>query len=265
MAASYSIAEQTKIESEEHDIAPPSAETSVTEKPTAKSNFTETSEWRFLHPYHATYLVVSEGDVLGQATRELSKNDDSWSLDTFAKIKKLLLTLKSSESTKFNIDSDQLFGIQFSSKTKMTFKKTRRMNQEFDWANKLEIGNRGKKKWQLPIEYPIYDRVSHLLQLRADLLRGETNFQYPVSYKGKHLKYTYLEGPKELITTKMGDLEARKFVRQKSDDETFIVWLAPELNFFPIKIAQYENGKPDITLLLNKLQYVKPNISQDIK
>lgn len=212
--------------------------------------------WLFLHAYEATYEVSSEGDKLGTAVRKLNKTDDIWRLQISSKLKKWLLSLKSKEHSDFQIRDNQLFTNEFYSQTKISFKKNKVIQQTFDWQNQQETGNRDKKSWSLPIEYHLFDRSTHLLKLRSDLLMNKQVFDYPISYKGKRKTYSYSKENSETITTKFGEFETVKMVRTSGDDSAFTIWLSPELNYFPVKIAQFEQDKPDVVMSLNKLEFI---------
>ena len=211
--------------------------------------------WSFLHPYVANYALISDGDKLGNAQRKLSLNGKTWNLSSSAKLSKYFLKLKSHEYTSFSIQNSKLLTHEFNSSTKITFKKEKKMKQVFDIETGIENGTRGKKSWQISHEKPVYDRVSHLVQLRSDLLNGKTSFNYNVSYKGKLQQFSYLREADEMLDTKMGTLNTVKLVRTKQNGDIFSLWLSQELNYVPVKIAQYEKDKADITMLLESLDY----------
>ena len=210
--------------------------------------------WNFLEPYNAVYQVHSEGDKLGMAKRQMYQENDSWKLSISTNLKKWLLSLKSEEYSKFKIQDQTLMTGQFYSKTKISFKKNRTISQLFDWQNKIENGNKGKKKWQLPLDTHLFDRMSHVLQLRADLIKGKKQFEYLISYKGKRKTYSYVKSEIEVIKTDIGEFAAVRMDRVDGDDSSFSIWLCPELNYFPIKIAQFEQDKPDVILTLSKFE-----------
>jgi len=213
--------------------------------------------WNFLKPYVANYSFLLDDDKLGHSIRTFSCDKRQWELDTNTLAKKFIINLKSKENSKFHIKDGLLINDRFVSYSKRTFKKAKNTKQMFDWNSKLETGSRNKKKWEIPIESQVFDRVSHLIQLQADLLDGKTFFNYPVSHKGKIHDYLYRFAKTEVITTKMGNLEAQKYVRMKSNGATFIVWFSPELEYFPIKISQSKKDSPVVTLLLESIEYSK--------
>jgi len=212
--------------------------------------------WRFLHNYQAKYAVQSEGDTLGSATRKLNFKDQQWTLSTSAKISKFFISVKTNETTSFHIKDDLLINDYFYSRTKISLKKARVMEQIFDWDKKIETGKRGKKTWEIPLEKQVFDRISNVMQLRADLLAGKKDFNYDVSYKGKQYVYSYSLVKKETLQTKMGEISTMKFLREKSNGDQVILWLAPEYNYIPIKIAQYEKDEADVTLVLESFDYL---------
>ena len=231
-------------------LSPPEHESRVNELSAVQKN-----QWLFLHNFEAKYAVQSKGETLGHATRRLTHQDNLWTLSTHAKIKKYFISVRNTETTEFQLQDNLLVNHRFYSKTKITFKKARVMEQLFDWKNKQETGKRGDKSWQIPLDKQVFDRVSHIMQLRADLLAGKKLYDYDVSYKGRLHVYSYIEEKKEILQTKMGSLTSVKLVRKKSNGDLFVLWLCPELSYLPIKIAQYEQDKADVTLLLESIKY----------
>jgi len=98
--------------------------------------------------------------------------------------------------------------------------------------------------------------MSHILKLRADLNSGNDSFNYLISYKGKRKSYRYVKSDIEIIKTQWGECNALRMDRIEGGDSSFSIWLCPELNYFPVKIAQFEQDKPDVVLTLNKLEYL---------
>jgi hypothetical protein len=212
-------------------------------------------QWLFLHPYTAQYSVLSDDKKLGNASRQLTNNNGQWQLSSKAKIKKYFLKLQNHEQSQFHFDNNQLITDHFVSNTKISFKKAKKMEQFFDWNNNIEKGTRGKKSWEIKLEQQTFDRISHIIQLREDLIAGKKETIYLVSSKGKSVNYVYNLDKVETVSTPMGKLSALKLVRQKDNGDQFVIWLCPELNYFPIQIAQYDKGEPDITLLMTSLTF----------
>ena len=223
----------------------------------SSSSDSDSSSWNFLKPYIANYSFFLDKDKLGQSIRTFSRDDQHWEIDTNTIAKKFIINLKSKENSKFHIKDGLLVNDQFVSYSKRTFKKVKDTKQVFDWKTKVETGHRNKKKWQLPLQSQVFDRVSHLIQLRADLLEGKAVFNYPVSHKGKIHAYIYQFDKTEIIKTKMGDLVAQKYVRTKSNGAKFVIWLSPALEYLAVKISQSKKDSPEVTLLLESIEYTE--------
>lgn len=240
----------------------PSNQVSVFEKNRQQAKLKQ-HPWLFLHPFKAQYTVHSDGSQLGSATRQMSYTNNIWKIQMSTSLKKWFISFKSNEYSRFEIINNKLLVKEFLTSTKLTFKKENKISQLFDWSKKVEVGRKGKRKWQLPLLEEIHDRMSHIIMLRADLINHKKNFDYLVSYKGKREIYSYMQTGNERLNTPMGDLNTIRMERKKGDDSSFAIWLCPELNYFPIKIAQYEQDKPDIILKLRNLEY-KKNIAEQM-
>lgn len=251
-------AEQVLLSTEQPKQAP------IVQSNIAQSNIEQpTNLWRFLHDYQARYAVQSEGTTLGHATRALKFDDQKWTLSTSAKISKFFISVKTRETSTFHIKDNELVNDHFYSRTKISLKKARVMEQIFDWDNKIETGYGRKKSWEIPLDKQVFDRVSNVIQLRADLLAGKTDFNYDVSYKGKAFVYSYNLVKTETLKTKIGDISTIKFLREKANGDQVVLWLAPEYNYIPFKIAQYEKGEADVTLFLESIEYLPVSVSTE--
>ncbi len=217
---------------------------------------TKLGPWIFLHPYSAKYAVFSDNDKLGEATRNLKRENNQWKIQLSTQLSKWMLNFKSNEFSTFHLAGNNLKVSNFFTSTKVTFKSARVIEQNFDWEKAIETGRYKKHQWALPLEGEVYDRMSHLVKLRYDIINGAKSFEYQVSYKGSHKIYSYENYGKERVKTPYGEFDTIRLNRVKGDDSNFSIWLSPELNYFPVKIAQIEQDKPDVIMLLSDFQYL---------
>jgi len=221
----------------------------------APQTVTHSTHWRFLVPYRANYLVFLDGKQVGSSERILSKEQDHWRLSSKAKASRYLFSIRSFESSQFKINNTRVTPLVYESTRKVTLQKSRNVTQEFDWTTLLEKGKNRKRQWEIKITEDTLDRLSHTLQIRADMFLGRKNLTYRVSYNGKIRNYQYtIEGAEDLHL--MGrQLKTIKLNRKKSETESFSLWLAPELNYIPVKIGQYEQGEDSLELVLSAIDY----------
>ena len=218
------------------------------------------SVFSFLSNYKASYEVYYDNDLVGTTDETLTSNNGEWKLQINAKVKKLFFKVKSKEFSEFQIQQGKLIAQRFYSKTEMTFKKDKIIEQVFDWKNNVETGTYKGKSWRIPIEKQLFDRMSHTIQLRKDLYHGDKEntiasfpLKYLISQKGKTEIYLYeFVGEEELLTT-FGKYRAIELQRTKPNGDKFSIWFSPKLDYFPIKISQKEKDKTEVFFLLKNL------------
>jgi hypothetical protein len=222
-------------------------------------------QWEFLKDYSAIYQVYYDDDLVGSANERLTFNSGFWRLEMNAKLKKLFFKVNSNEYSEFLLDEQILYTQRFHSKTEITFKKDKVIEQFFDWSNKIETGLYKKRSWQLPLEQQVFDRMSHTIQLRQELINrkksnNNKNFdkipmEYSVSHKGKRESYIYKSLGIINLSTPNGNYQTIKLERTKKNGDKFLIWLSPKLNYFPVKISQKEEGKSEVSFIINKLNF----------
>jgi len=225
--------------------------------------------WDFLTEYTAIYQVYYDDALVGTANETLTFDNALWKLEMSARLKKLFFKIRSNEFSEFAFNNQTLYTQRFYSKTEITFKKDKMIEQVFDWKNKVETGLYKKRSWQIPLEQQVFDRMSHTIQLRQNLINHkESNLkeasqtiplEFLVSHKGKRENYIYKSFGIEKLSTPYGNYDAEKLVRIKKNGDQFLIWLSPKLNYFPIKISQKESGKSEVSFLLKSFTYSKTN------
>ncbi len=234
--------------------------------------------WDFLTEYSAIYQVYYDDDLVGTANETLTFDNALWKLEMSARLKKLFFKIKSNEFSEFAFDNHTLYTQRFYSKTEITFKKDKIIEQVFDWKNKVETGFYKKRSWQIPLDQLVFDRMSHTIQLRQELFNSKNSssskessttkesntntpetipLEYLVSHKGKRESYIYKSLGIEKLSTPFGNYDAIKLERTKKNGDKFLIWLSPKLNYFPLKISQREKGKSEVSFLLKSLSHYK--------
>ncbi|MEM7422060.1 MAG: DUF3108 domain-containing protein, partial [Pseudomonadota bacterium] len=128
----------------------------------------------------------------------------------------------------------------------------------FDWENKTASVKYKDRNNELTIPEHTFDNYSaQLLLMRAPKDENATN-TFSVISKGRLKEYIYqLEG-NEAIDTKVGKFDANKFVRRKDNDKktTYYGWYAEKLNYIPVKLDKYENGKLDVSMRITDIKWL---------
>jgi len=137
-------------------------------------------------------------------------------------------------------------------------KKNRNEHYIFDWdKHQASVKYKDESK-VLDIPVHTFDNYSaQLLLMRKPEIETSTNI-YSVISKGRLKEYKYQLETKEIISTKLGDFNANKYVRKKDNDKktTYLGWYAEKLNYIPVKLDKFENGKLDVSIQITDIKWL---------
>ena len=141
-------------------------------------------------------------------------------------------------------------------------KKNRNEHYLFDWKNNQASIKYKDESKVLDIPEHTFDNYSaQLLLMREPILEPEkenyTN-TYSVISKGRLKEYKYQKEATELVNTKLGSFNSNKYVRKKDNDKktTYLGWYAENLNYIPVKLDKFENGKLDISIQITAIRWL---------
>lgn len=139
--------------------------------------------------------------------------------------------------------------------------KNRNEHYIFDWNNNKAAVKYKDKSNELDIPENTFDNYSaQLLLMRKPDKDTSTNI-YSVISKGRLKEYIYQLESTELVETKAGKFDANKYVRKKDNDKktTYLGWYAEKLNYIPVKLDKFENGKLDISIQITSVKWLGNN------
>lgn len=127
----------------------------------------------------------------------------------------------------------------------------------FDWPNKtLTFSASGRA---LPLEEGVQDRASVVWQLvslaRANpekLAAGKT-LTFMVSGKNNIDQWDFTIGETETLLTPLGDIKTVYLIRQDKKGKTTEVWLAPDMNWYPVKLIFSDNRDLRLEQTISKI------------
>lgn len=114
----------------------------------------------------------------------------------------------------------------------------------------------GSKDATLEIDENTNDGLSFFLEARCGLIKGETEFKYPIIKKAKLRTVKYQIVGHEKVKTALGTFDTIKIEKVRSNKKRkTILWIAPELDYMVVKLYHYENGMVSGSAVLKKLDY----------
>lgn len=134
--------------------------------------------------------------------------------------------------------------------------KPRKSRASFDWEDSLITGHYKDRAIKLPLTGNIIDKVSLQIAIIMDIRRGIDQSEYYILDKDKIQVVQVNRNSSAMINVPFGKFEAIEINRSSPDsNRTNTLWLAPELDYIPVKITQEENGKIVFSASLSQLTH----------
>lgn len=208
-----------------------------------------------LKPYTAHYDILDGRDDVGTATRRLTFLNGLWTLSQSTSIKRWYYKYLFEEESVFKLQDGHLLSQNYKSLTKRSFKDDRTITSEFDWDKHKETGEYNRRTWELDLNQPVFDHLNYQIGLRVRAPQQNPQEYLRVSYKGERANYHFVNEGYETINTPLGEFKTILWTQQPryKSDKIFYMWLAPELDYLPVQMAQIRNGKTEGTIRLKQL------------
>ncbi|RUO78926.1 DUF3108 domain-containing protein [Idiomarina tyrosinivorans] len=206
-----------------------------------------------LTPYSAKYDIRRGGDSYGDGVRELVRTEGGeWQLFTKTDISWFILSDTRELSGQFTTTAGHIQPIAFRYKRTGTGS-DKSFAAEFRRERETVVNLDNGRNINVPWQDNLLDEASVVEQLRWDVAKGQTEFDYSVvNESGKPDEYRYARIGEETLSLPYGSVEAVKIKRVRdagSSRETYY-WFAPTLNYSLVKLQQIKEGDEQATLLL---------------
>ena len=134
--------------------------------------------------------------------------------------------------------------------------KPRKSRANFDWEDSLITGHYKDRAIKLPLTGNFIDKASLQIAIIMDTRRGIDQSEYHILDKDKIQVVQVNRNSSAMINVPFGKFEAIEINRSSPDsNRTNTLWLAPELDYIPVKITQEENGKIVFSASLSQLTH----------
>lgn len=191
-------------------------------------------------PYSANYNFNIEGKYNGTASRVLKQNGTQWSYQMNANAGKLA---SASMSSTFS-ENNGIILPQTSSTTYKIFGVGRTETLSFDHAKKQYVSNYKGKNNTVKMPNTALDDLGLEMQIREDLKANKFRGSYIMADRNKVETVPFTKSETTKISVPAGTFDVVRIDRvhdDKSRQTSF--WLAPKLDYLPIKVVQTNDGK----------------------
>ncbi|TCM70744.1 uncharacterized protein DUF3108 [Acinetobacter calcoaceticus] len=203
-----------------------------------------------LSPFNASYQFSYNGKNMGSATRVLSQNGNNW---TYTFSAKAAAMASATETSRFSFASGKISSNSFT-RTSKVLVHNNTLNITFNPTGKVINTKKDDKARSFPWKAGALDELNAELQLREDLKSaGLQSAYYITDAKGVDTRQFVRQGT-ESVKTNFGTFDTVKvLLKHEKAGKNSIFWLAPKLDYLPVKMS-HQDGKTSYGLLLTNYQ-----------
>ena len=192
-----------------------------------------------LSGFSATYVLNADGKR-GTATRTLIKNGDDYHYHVKASAVGVASMNQSASFSLLNgriVPSDSRMSVQ-------VLGVGRTHHIKFDNPAKSVVSTYRGKSTTLRMNGQAYDDLSLEAQIRQELIHGQFSGNYHLVKKNEIEATKFRRSSSSKITVPAGTYDAIRIDRIHDDKgRSTSFWLAPSLNYLPIKVSQINDGR----------------------
>lgn len=193
-----------------------------------------------IQPSSADYTFTIEDKYKGTATRALDKSGNTWKYNVDARVAGIA---SAAQHSTFTINGNAVIPTQASTTYKLLgIGRTHKL--DFNPRGKKVVSNYRGKSTTLNMAQQAFDDLSLEVQIRQDLLNGKFSGNYYMAKHDKIEKTPFKKSGNTKITVPAGTFDTVRVDRIHDDNSrSTSFWLAPSLDYLPVKVSQINDGK----------------------
>lgn len=193
-----------------------------------------------IQPSSANYSFTVEDKYKGTATRTLNKSGNTWKYNVNARVAGVA---SAEQNSTFTINGNNVIPTQASTTYKLLgIGRTHKL--DFNPSSKKVVSNYKGKSTTMNMAQQAFDDLSLEVQIRQDLLNGKFSGNYYMAKKDKIEKTPFKKSGNTKITVPAGTFDTVRVDRIHDDNSrSTSFWLAPSLDYLPVKVSQVNDGK----------------------
>ncbi|MFQ5644767.1 MAG: DUF3108 domain-containing protein [Thiogranum sp.] len=126
----------------------------------------------------------------------------------------------------------------------------------FDWKTRRVRNTGAGEHWEITFPDGAVDRLIMQLAMLFDLQAGKTELRYQVPRQGRIKIYEFGLVGEETRELESGSYRTLKIQRKNENRDRSLVWIAPQLNYFPVRFLKHKKSGVKIELVLRKLDFL---------
>ncbi|WP_367105753.1 DUF3108 domain-containing protein [uncultured Psychrobacter sp.] len=193
-----------------------------------------------VQPSTASYNFTVEDKYNGSATRTLSKSGNVWKYNVNARVAGVA---SAAQNSAFTIVGNNVTPTQASTTYKLLgIGRTHKL--DFNPSTNQVVSTYKGKSTTMNMAQQAFDDLSLEVQIRQDLLNGKFSGNYYMAKKNKIESTPFKKSGNTQITVPAGTFDTVRVDRiHDGDSRSTSFWLAPSLDYLPVKVSQINDGK----------------------
>ncbi len=209
-----------------------------------------------LQPFEAVFSLEARGFTVGETLWRVRPSKDGFIYESRTEAVGLAAMFSDKrvvERSEWKLVGDELKPAQY------RYERAGRPDKSrlavFDWNGELVRNTRHGKTTSITVPEDTLDRLGYMLVLMEDLRAGKRSFRYHVADGKNRIKVYRLEVVgEEWMNTALGKVRVLKIVRDRDDDDReTTIWMAPALDFMPVRMEHREGGEDELTIRIRSL------------
>jgi len=193
-----------------------------------------------LEPYTAQYGFNIDNRWNGESSRVLRKEGDDWVYTFTARVPVLA---NATETTRFRLDDQRNVISQHHNMRYKILVRNKNLAMNFDQASRKIHVDVGGKKTTLDFKAGTLDELNLEFQVREDMKKGGLQAQYLVADEKSVETVRFVREGREQITVPAGRYDTVRVRRVHNNPKrTTTFWLAPNLDYLPVRVMQNDDG-----------------------
>ncbi len=196
-----------------------------------------------LRAFDGTYAVTRSGMRLGTTQLTLEPHERGWRFSSVTQARGLFSLLVSGPSTEETILAAHDGGLRPLRYHHTEPDEDDDLSVAFDWAAGQARVDRTDATDVLPLAPGTHDPFSALLVVIRAVAGGAETVRLPgIDDDGERTELRFAVRARERIEVPLGRYEAVRVHRVRDDKRATITWLAPELDWLPVRMVQRNKG-----------------------
>lgn len=193
-----------------------------------------------LQPYQADYVFNIDNRFNGESSRTLKKDGQDWVYTFRARIP---VVANATEVSRFRLDTNNNVQSIAHSLSYKILVHSKTNSLKFD-LNKLQVtGNKNGKPVNYTVQPDVLDELNLEFQVREDVKRGKLPPKYWLANDKGQDSVSFVQEGQARIKVPAGTYDTVKIRRVHKDPKRVTTfWLAPQLDYLPIKVTQNDDG-----------------------